>query len=421
MRLFIFSIILSFIFPQEHPGTHQTQLEKYKQQPDPDNEIREIRTGLDILLSDSLHLIQGKTIALVTNQTGIDHKGNPNYDRLIDLNNVNLRVIFSPEHGLFGEAAAGEKVSYGDREIELPNVISLYGKTRKPTPDMLKGVDIILYDIQDIGTRFYTYITTLGLVMETAGEIDIPVLVLDRPNPIRGDRFEGPVINKEFQSFVGYYPIPIQYGLTVGELALMIVGEKWIKPIPCLSVIPMDGWSVNMWFDDASLPWVSPSPNIPDLETAIVYPGMCLLEATNVSEGRGTFHPFVRFGAPWIDAHELSQTLNKLHLPGVVFSPITFTPITIPGMAQNPKYKNTLCQGIEIHIIDRNQYQSVLTGISVISSIAILYPAKIEYKDDWFTKLWGSTSWKKALKNPELVKELPEPNYGELRNKYLLY
>ena len=421
MRLFIFSIILGFIFPQEHPGTHQTQLEKYKQQPDTDNEIREIRTGLDILLSDSLHLIQGKTIALVTNQTGIDHKGNPNYERLIDLNNVNLKVIFSPEHGLFGEAAAGEKVSYGDHEIELPNVISLYGKTRKPTPDMLKGVDIILYDIQDVGARFYTYITTLGLVMEAAGKLDIPVLVLDRPNPIRGDRFEGPVLNKEFQSFVGYYPIPIQYGLTIGELALMIVSEKWINTIPSLSVIPMDGWSGNMWFDDASLPWVSPSPNIPDLETAIIYPGMCLLEATNVSEGRGTFHPFVRFGTPWIDAHELSQTLNKLHLPGVVFSPITFTPITIPGMAQNPKYENTLCQGIEIHIIDRNQYQSVLTGISVISSIANLYPAKIEYKEEWFTKLWGSTSWKNTLKNPELVKELPGPNYGELRNKYLLY
>ncbi len=421
MRIFFFSLFLSFLFTQEHPSTHQTQSEKYQGKPVPSVDIAEVRTGLDVLLSDSLHIIQGKSIAIVTNQTGIDQNGTPNYERLMNLENVDLKVIFSPEHGLFGEAAAGEKVSYGEREIELPTVISLYGKDRKPTSEMLKDVDIILYDIQDIGARFYTYITTCGLVMEAASELDIPVVILDRQNPIRGDRIEGPLLNKEFQSFVGYYPIPIQYGLTIGELAQMIVGEKWIDSNPILSVIQVEGWTRQLWFDETTLPWVLPSPNIPDLETAIVYPGMCLLEATNVSEGRGTFNPFIQFGAPWINSIELSQSLNKKHLPGVVFSPISFTPTTIPGMANNPKYENELCYGIQIHITDRNQYQSILVGISIISTIDELYPKDITFNEKWFAKLWGSDSWKDAIQNIDSETILYDTNFDELRNKYILY
>ncbi|NQV37011.1 MAG: DUF1343 domain-containing protein [Candidatus Marinimicrobia bacterium] len=421
MRIFFFSLFLSFLFTQEHPSTHQTQSEKYKGKPVPSVDIAEVRTGLDVLLSDSLHIIQGKSIALVTNQTGIDQNGTPNYERLMNLDNINLKVIFSPEHGLFGEAAAGEKVSYGVHEIELPTVISLYGKNRKPTSEMLKDVDIILYDIQDIGARFYTYITTCGLVMEAAGELGIPVVILDRPNPIRGDRIEGPILNKEYQSFVGYYPIPIQYGLTIGELAQMIIGENWIDSKPTLSVVQVEGWTRQLWFDETTLPWVLPSPNIPDLETAIVYPGMCLIEATNVSEGRGTLHPFQQFGAPWIDAKILSQALNKKRLPGVVFSPISFTPTTIPGMANNPKYENELCHGIEIHITDRNQYQSILVGISIISTIDELYPEDITFNEKWFAKLWGSDSWKDALQNIDSETILYDTNFDELRNKYILY
>ena len=250
------------------------------------------RTGLDNLLNHDLDKIRGEKIALVTNQTGIDRKGTPNYQRLMVIDDVHLKKIFSPEHGLFGEAAAGEKIHYSESLNDLPEVISLYGKIKKPSPEMLQGVSLIIYDIQDVGARFYTYITTLGLVMEAAAENGIPVLVLDRPNPLGGEKIEGPIMDIDYQSFVGYYPIPIRYGMTIGELAKMIVGEKWIRAIPELDVIEMSGWDRSMYFDDTRLTWVKPSPNIPDIETAIIYSGMCLVEGTNISEGRGTDHPF---------------------------------------------------------------------------------------------------------------------------------
>ena len=199
----------------------------------------------------------------------------------------------------------------------LPKVVSLYGKNRKPTKEQLADLDIIIYDIQDIGARFYTYISTMGLVMAAAAEAGIQIIVLDRPNPITGNQVEGPILNLNNQSFVGYYPIPIRYGLTVGELAKMIVGEKWIDLVPDLLVIPVENLKNTLWFDETNLPWIKPSPNIPDLETAIIYPGMCLLEATNLNEGRGTYKPFKQFGAPWIDKQELSIALNNLNLSGL--------------------------------------------------------------------------------------------------------
>lgn len=348
-----------------------------------------VLTGLDVLLSQQSEGLKGKTLALVTNHTGLDKNGNPNYQRLMALDNVTLKVIFSPEHGLFGEAAAGERISYNEKKAALPAVISLYGKTKKPTKDMLENIDLILYDIQDIGARFYTYISTLGLVMETAGELGIPVLVLDRPNPIRGDRIEGPVLYMAYQSFVGYYPIPIQYGLTVGELAKMIVGENWIHPTPHLEVIQVQNWERHLWYDETNIPWIKPSPNIPDLETAIIYPGMCLLEGTNVSEGRGTQSPFKQIGAPWINGTILAHELNKQNLPGVVFTPTAFTPENIPGMAMNPKYIGKECFGVKINISDRNSYKSVDVGVHIISAIHDSNPNEFQFKSS-INKLWGS-------------------------------
>ncbi|MBC8216138.1 MAG: DUF1343 domain-containing protein [Candidatus Marinimicrobia bacterium] len=348
-----------------------------------------VLTGLDVLLSQQSEGLEGKTIALVTNHTGLDKNGIPNYINLMELEDVNLKVIFSPEHGLFGEATAGEHISYNEKNAALPAVISLYGKTKKPTKDMLENIDLILYDIQDIGARFYTYISTLGLVMETAGELGIPVLVLDRPNPIRGDRIEGPVLDIAYQSFVGYYPIPIQYGLTVGELAKMIVGENWIHPTPHLEVIQVQNWERHLWYDEINLPWIKPSPNIPDLETAIIYPGMCLMEGTNISEGRGTQSPFKQIGAPWIDGANLAHELNKQNLPGVVFSVTNFTPKSIPGMAMNPKYLGEQCNGIEIIITDRDAYRSVAIGVQILLAIHSLYPSQFQLTP-FIDTLWGS-------------------------------
>ena len=391
----ILFLLVNILFAQTHHSIHQIQSKYYNTIASPPVDKMRVRTGLDILLDSKIDLITGKTIALVTNQTGIDQNGNPNYKRLMSMDEIKLKVVFSPEHGLFGEA--DKEITYANQIEDLPKVYSLYGSRRKPTKEMLDGIDMIIYDIQDIGARFYTYISTLGLVMEAAAELNIPIIVLDRPNPIRGDIVEGPKLDLKYQSFIGKYPIPIRYGWTIAELAEKIILEKWIHPTPKLITIPMEGWNASLWYDETTLPWVKPSPNIPNLETALIYPGMCLLEGTNISEGRGTDKPFKWFGAPWINSKNLSQELNKLKLSGVVFVPKSFTPISIPGVADKPKYENQLCHGLEIRIIDRNKYNSVKTGISVLKKINELYPDFLIIKKTRLNKLWGSDTLLKTL------------------------
>ena len=344
--------------------------------------------GLDVLFDEKINLIKNKDIALVTNQSGVDKEGRSNYLKFLEHENVNLKVIFSPEHGLFGEAAAGEKLDY-DKLNDMPQVISLYGNKKRPSKNDLKDIDIIVYDVQDVGARFYTYITTLGYVMEVASQAKIKIIVLDRPNPIKGNLIEGPLLNMDYQSFVGNYPIPIRYGLSIGELARMMVGEKWIKGAPKLSVIKMKNWKRNQWYDETGLQWIKPSPNIPDLNTALIYPGMCLLEATNINEGRGTDKPFKRFGAPWIDNARLSNRLNEIKMPGVEFKPVTYIPTDIDGMAINPTFKNKICKGIEIKIIDRDLYQSVQIGLNIISILRDEYPNKFIINDKRMISLLG--------------------------------
>ena len=393
-------IIVSLIYPRQHKTSiHQEQLKKFKNKPSPVADKVPVKTGLDILLDEKINILKNKSIALVTNHTGIDHTGIPNYKRLMETKDVKIEVIFSPEHGLFGEASAGEKISYNKIKTDLPKIISLYGKIRKPTNEMLSGVDIIIYDIQDIGSRFYTYITTLGLVMEAAGERKIPVLVLDRPNPIRGDIIEGPILDTNFRTFVGYYPIPIRYGGTIGDLAQKIIKEKWISPIPELTVIPIQGWKKNYWFDETNLIWTPPSPNIPDLETAIIYPGMCLIEGTNISEGRGTSSPFKWIGAPWIDGILLSQKLNKLNLSGVVFIPKSFIPKSIPGKSKNPKHKEKKCGGVEIQITDRNIYSSVRAGVMMLFTLYELNKEKIKFHEKHLNRLWGNNNLLNSIRS----------------------
>ena len=381
-----------------------------------------VKLGLDILLDEKIQLIKNKNIGLVTNNSGRDFKGTSNYERLMRTKDVTLKVIFSPEHGLFGEAAAGEKVNYDGQIKTLPKVVSLYGKNRKPTDIQLEGLDIIIYDIQDIGARFYTYISTLGLVMESAAKSNIKVLVLDRPNPLTGNKIEGPTLDLKYQTFVGYYPIPTRYGLTVGELALMINNEKWIEYQPELEIVKMRGWTKDLWYDETKLPWTKPSPNIPDLNTAIIYPGVCLLEATNVSEGRGTQKPFKKFGAPWINKQEISQELNNLNLPGVVFKPITFIPTPIKGMSNNPKYKNQVCHGAEIILTDRDEFLSVATGMNIIKIISEKYPSKLKIKNSGMNRLWGNAEFLNQLQTKDLNQfSIPIQNYNQIAKKYFLY
>ena len=386
-------------------GIHQSQSIYFKNKSEPLTEKIKVLNGIDVLLEKKLHFIQSRKIALVTNHSGIDKNSVPNYKRLMEVKDVELKVIFSPEHGLFGESEAGEKINYTDFE-KLPKVISLYGGTRKPSAEMLNGVNLIIYDIQDIGARFYTYISTLGLVMEAGAELGIPVLVLDRPNPIRADIIEGPILDVKYRSFVGQYPIRTRYGGTVGELAKKIIKNEWITSIPELEIIKMEGWQPNAWFDRTDLPWIAPSPNIPDLKTAIIYPGMCLFEGTNVSEGRGTPNPFKWIGAPWIDGKKLSQTLNNFKLPGVVFVPKSFTPVAISGKSENPKFKDQKCHGIEVWVTNRDQYKSIDVGVLTLFSIYNTYPSKIKVRESSLNKLWGYGELYKKLLRGAIVADI---------------
>ena len=377
--------------------------------------------GLDVLFDEKINLIKNKNIALVTNQSGVDKEGRSNYLKFLEHENVNLKVIFSPEHGLFGEAAAGEKLDYDELD-DMPQVISLYGDKKRPSKNDLKDIDIIVYDVQDVGARFYTYITTLGYVMEVASQTKIKIIVLDRPNPLKGNLVEGPLLNMDYQSFVGNYPIPIRYGLSIGELAKMMVGEKWIKGAPKLSVIKMKNWNRNQWYDETGLTWIKPSPNIPDLNTALIYPGMCLLEATNINEGRGTDKPFKRFGAPWIDNAKLSNKLNELKMPGVEFKPVTYIPTDIDGMAINPTFKNKICKGIEIKIIDRDIYQSVQIGLNIISILQDEYPNKFVINNKRMISLLGVDELNIFNEMPiELETIFSNINFIETSKKYILY
>ncbi|MFC1785081.1 exo-beta-N-acetylmuramidase NamZ domain-containing protein, partial [Candidatus Neomarinimicrobiota bacterium] len=385
-----------------------------------------VKTGLEVLLEDYIDKIYDKNIALVTNHSGIDKSGDSNVSRLLNFDSIQLVKIFTSEHGFTGMVPDGEHIKNDLTSLNSPPIISLYGKTKKPTQEMLSNIDIIIYDIQDLGARFYTYISTLGLVMEAAGEANIPVMVLDRPNPI-GGKIDGPILYDKFKSFIGMYPIPIQYSMTVGELAKMVVGEKMIEHLPELTVIPMENYNRNLFFDQTYLPWKNPSPNIPDLETAIIYPGLCIFEATNVSEGRGTYSPFKQIGAPWIDAKSLINLLSELRLSGVIIKPTQFTPVSIATMSKYPKFENQNCNGVNISITNRDVFNSILTGVSVLWSINKLYPDNLLINKDSMGRLWGSDNLYKQLqegKTPSEIVNLYQNelnNFKQIRNKYLIY
>ncbi len=385
-----------------------------------------IKTGLDLLFEKYSDMLTGKRIALITNHSGLNQAGISNVALFLADQKHTLAKIFSPEHGFTGRYADGEHIENSSTAANLPPIISLYGKNRKPNPEMLKGIDLIIYDIQDVGARFYTYISTMGLVMEAAAEADIPVMILDRPNPL-GNKVEGPVLLEKYQSFVGKYPIPIRYGLTVGELAQLLIGEKMIKPAPELTVVKMENYSPCSYYSETNLPWVKPSPNIVDLETAIVYPGLCLLQGTNVSDGRGTFTPIKRVGAPWINSEMLVNCLNKEKLNGVVFTESSFTPIAIPSMATAPKFQDQECYGVDIRITDPDEYNSVATGITILYHLNKLFPDSFKINIDSMARLWGSDSLPLQLKNGNTPSEIINSYQSELdhfislKMKYVLY
>jgi uncharacterized protein YbbC (DUF1343 family) len=322
-----------------------------------------VSPGIDRVLAEPSLLPRGR-IGLVTNHSAVTRDLRPTADALLEAG-FEVVALFGPEHGIRGDAAAGEEVAGGtDTRTGLP-VFSLYGPTRKPTPEMLKGVDCLVFDMQDAGCRFYTYLSTLSCCLEAAGENGIPIIVLDRPNPLGGDVVEGPLVRTGYDSFVGYQKTPIRYGLTIGEYAVWVRNNTGADSD--LTVITVEGWRRGMDWRETGLQWVMPSPNIPAVDTVRVYPGTCLIEGTTLSEGRGTSKPFEIFGAPWVDADALAETLNGFALPGARWRPVHFTPTF-------SKHNGTPCHGCQLHITDADAFRPVTAGVHLLCALKALYP-----------------------------------------------
>lgn len=329
-----------------------------------------MKLGLDRFLEGECRKWAGKRVGLLTNITGVNERLVPGIDLFHEHPEINLTALFSPEHGIRGDAREGEKVGDTVDPYTGVKVYSLYGEDRKPTPDMLDEVDVVVMDLQDIGSRYYTYIYTMAYMMEACGANGKQFCVLDRPNPISGEQLEGNLIQGTIRSFVGMYPIPNRHGMTIGEIARLFAAEFGVG---CdLTVVEMEGWHRSMYHDQAFDFWVPPSPNISNLDTAILYPGTCLIEGTNLSEGRGTSKPFEVVGAPFIDGKKLAKAVNSLELPGVIARETSFTP-------SHQKFKGERCGGIQLHIADRKKLNSYRLGVRLLEITASLYPDEFKF------------------------------------------
>lgn len=403
-----------------------------------------MKLGVDVLLDEQLGLLRGRRIGLITNPTGMTRNLESTIDRLISACGKNLVALYGPEHGVRGNAQAGQFVPYYQDEVFGLPVYSLYGQALKlPTESladidatmrefdtqhtgkkvetgMLDGVELLVYDLQDVGTRVYTYVATMAYAMQGAAEAGIPFLVLDRPNPINGLTMEGPILEyPKFSSFIGLYPVPLRHGMTAGELARLFNACFLKKPVD-LTVVPMVGWSRECWFDSTSLPWVIPSPNLPTVDVAAVYPGQVLLEGTNLSEGRGTTRPFEFFGAPWIDGYALAKRLNEHRLPGVRFREAWFTPTF-------SKYVGVRCGGCQLHVIDRDAYRPVAAVLAILQTIRELPGSALELHAGYFDKVMGTANVRNAFERGEPWEKIAESwnpglsAFAEKRRPYLLY
>jgi uncharacterized protein YbbC (DUF1343 family) len=392
----------------------KTQDPRPKTQDQEKRATQTVLTGIDVLTRDGFKQLAGRRVGLITNHTGEDRDGTSTIDLLHGAKNLTLVSLFSPEHGIRGVAdeAVGDT---RDEKTGLP-VYSLYGDRRRPTPDTLKGIDTLVFDIQDIGARFYTYITTLGYAMEEAARAGLRFVVLDRPNPINGIDVEGPVADPDSLSFTAYHPVPVRHGMTVGELARLFNAQRKIGAD--LQVIQVEGWRREDWFDQTGLTWINPSPNMRSLIAAALYPGIGLLETTNLSVGRGTARPFELVGAPWLDGRRWAERLNTAGLAGVRFVPVEFTP-------SSSVFAGERCSGVNILITDRHQFEPIGTGIEMAVALRELYPN--QWLVDRYSRLLANRAVLEALKagqGAEVLRNLWQAELGHfkrMREKYLLY
>ncbi len=374
-----------------------------------------VLTGIDVLVHAGFRQLAGRRVGLITNQTGIDRHAATTALRLADARNVDLIALFSPEHGLEGKLDVARINDIQDKLTGL-KVFSLYGKTRKPTAESLQGIDTLVFDIQDIGTRFYTYVSTMGLAIQAAAEHHVRFVVLDRPNPIGGIAVEGPLLDDGRQSFVGFHTLPVRHGMTVGELARLF--KKEMKLDVDLQVIKVEGWNRGEYFDATGLVWINPSPNMRSLTQAFLYPGIGLLETTNISVGRGTDTPFEVIGAPWIDGPRLAAEMNAARLPGVRFVPIRFTPAS-------SKFKGEPCSGVNIIVTNRSIFQPVRTGLRIASHLRRVH--RDNWKADAFNRLLANKSTFDAVLSGRSVDEIEREYQRGLiqflvrRKQFLLY
>jgi uncharacterized protein YbbC (DUF1343 family) len=373
-----------------------------------------VLNGIDVLRKQGFAPLAGKRVGLITNHTGLALDGTTTIDLLFKSGVCKLVALFSPEHGIRG--VMDEKVTSAVDEVTGLPIHSLYGTTLRPTREMLEGIDALVFDIQDVGARFYTYSTTMSYCLEEAARAKISYYVLDRPNPIGGLAVEGPMLDADKVSFVGYMPLPVRHGMTLGELATYVNAEKKIGAD--LRVIRMEGWQRAFYFGDTGQLWVNPSPNMRSLTEAILYPGACLLEATNVSVGRGTDTPFEIIGAPWIEARRLAAELRAARMPGVEFIPVDFTPTT-------STHRGVRCGGVNLVITDRGRFNSVLTGLTLVSTLVRLYGKSFDV--DKTIRLLGNQQALEALKRGDAPADILRAGDAAMRDfvagrqKALLY
>jgi uncharacterized protein YbbC (DUF1343 family) len=381
-----------------------------------------VRTGLEVFLAEGHPQLDGLAIGLITNQTAVDRALRSAVDMLHASGRVRVAALFGPEHGVRGDAQAGVPIdAAADPRTGLP-VHSLYGATRRPTPEMLGGLEALVLDLQDIGVRYATYASTMVYAQEAAVEAGIRFAVLDRPNPIAGAAVEGNVLDVKFASFVGVHSVPIRHGMTLGELARLVAADRgWPEP----TVVPMQGWRRELWFDKTGLPWVQPSPNLPTLDSVTLYPGTCLIEGTNVSEGRGTTRPFEYVGAPWLDPFQLADDLEGRGLPGCAFRPAFFTPTF-------SKHAQQVCGGVQVHITDRTVLRPVELGMHLLEAVRSLAPEAFAWRvgkegGQFVDLLLGSDQPRRALDAGSAVGDVmadwedQAAGFAPRRRPYLLY
>lgn len=390
-----------------------------------------VTVGADRLFDNYSRLIDGRRVALVANHTGRLSDGTHMADALFEYPDAELVALF----GMYSNVRSNDYSlpRDGDAAIDPETGVpkyNLYTNIHKPTAEMLREVDVILFDIQEVGARFYEHVNILGFVMEAAAENDISVVVLDRPNPIRGVNMDGFITDEEFLfGFGAYAPIPVIHGMTVGELAQLYNGEGMLRNglTVDLHIVEMIGWRRSMWFDETGLEWVKPSPNLPTLSSTLAYTGTCLFEGLNLSEGRGTPRPFEYIGAPWLDHESVAQELNQLNLPGVLFEPILFTPERKPFHGRDPVFTGEECQGIFVNITDRDLFQPYRTGVSMVWAVQKVHPHELQWNESTMERLVGSRRLMHMIRDgsyPEEVfasweKELQA--FTEMAQSYLLY